>query len=79
MQQIVRKAIATVRELRRVAGNDWPIDLQDVVLLLGLALLSIGLAQVYAPMLLITPGAAFTYLAWPKRSVIAVKAKSQES
>lgn len=55
------------------------LDAQDVVLIAGMALLSGGLSEVYAPLFWITPGAALTYLAWPKRPVVAVKAKAQES
>jgi hypothetical protein len=64
-----------VRE-RLVGGLAWvfpSFSAQDLHLWAGLAALAVGLEQVYHPLIWIAPGAAFTWLAWPKRPMIPVK------
>jgi hypothetical protein len=61
---------------RTTAGFAWlfpKFDAQDLHLWGGLAALAIGLEQIYHPLIWIAPGAAFTWLAWPKRPMFAVK------
>lgn len=58
------------------AGFAWAFpsfSAQDLHLWAGLAAVAIGLEQVYHPLIWIAPGAAFTWLAWPKRPMIPVK------
>lgn len=63
-----------MRQVRE--GLSWigaTFDTQDVCLVAGVVMLSIGLQQVYPPLGWIMPGAALTALAWPKRANIIVK------
>lgn len=64
-----------VRERLR-AGLSWvfpSFSAQDLHLWAGLAAVAVGLEQVYHPLIWIAPGAAFTWLAWPKRAAVIVK------
>jgi len=64
MRQAVRKS------WERLRGT---FDAQDVCLVAGVAMLSLGLQQVYPPLGWIVPGAALTALAWPKKPMVIVK------
>ena len=64
MRQAVREGWNVVRAT---------VDSQDVCLVVGVTMLSLGLQQVYPPLGWIVPGAALTALAWPKRQAIIVK------
>lgn len=70
--------------MREAVRTGWAwvrasIDAQDVCLVIGVAILSLGLQQVYAPLGWIVPGAALTALAWPKRVIIVKRQPPQES
>lgn len=64
--------------MRQAVRKGWgwvssTVDAQDVCLVTGVAMLSLGLQQVYPPLGWIVPGAALTALAWPKRANVIVK------
>jgi len=64
--------------MRQAVRSGWDVvratvDAQDVCLVAGVALLGIGLQQVYPPLGWIVPGAALTALAWPKSPKVIVK------
>lgn len=62
------------------AGFGWlfpNFDAQDLHLWAGVGGIAIGAEQVYHPLVWIVPGVLFTYLAWPKRSLIKVKSRQE--
>lgn len=70
--------------MRQAVRESWgwmrsTVDAQDVSLVTGVVMLSIGLQQVYPPLGWIVPGAALTALAWPKRPIIVKRQPPQES
>jgi hypothetical protein len=70
--------------MRQAVRKGWDVlsatfDAQDACLVVGVAMLGIGLQQVYPPLGWIVPGAALTALAWPKRAVIMKRQPPQES